>query len=216
MKGLFSSASVRTMMVSATLGLALVAAAGVRAAAPLHDTPSYDAPSRTGLATALPDGDTARSHQDGDDTTGQDEQAEPDDGAPDAEKGEDKDDKESRAERLTRERTAAFLKRYEPTGKTMRCVPMRPLRGSQALDDQTIVFETLGRSKAYRNRLLSPCIRLLQEDRFIFDTFGTQLCQGEILTVIDVFGIPWGSCALGPFEVYKRRPKEKKKDKDGK
>jgi hypothetical protein len=96
--------------------------------------------------------------------------------------------------------------RYQPTGETKRCVPLRHLRESRILDAQTIFFRSVGK-KAYVNRLPRKCPRLVAEERFSYSTTIGQLCNTEIITVIDSMGSSWGGCGLGDFEVWQRKPK---------
>lgn len=117
-----------------------------------------------------------------------------------AEEGEKK---QSRAEK----RMASVEKKYEPTGKTKRCVPLRSLRESRIIDDQTIFFRGLG-SKAYVNRLPRRCPRLASEERFSYRVSIGQLCNTEIITVLDSMGGSWGSCGLGDFEVWQKKNEE--------
>ena len=105
------------------------------------------------------------------------------------------------------------MEQYEATGKVEACVPMRSLRQSIILDDHTIFFESVGR-RGYMNRLPHRCPGLTREERFAYaNSFGS-LCRAEIITVLDSFGRSWGSCGLGDFEEYKKKPKQDR-DADG-
>lgn len=112
----------------------------------------------------------------------------------------------NRAERRGYERRKRILEEYEATGRTEACVPMRSLRQSIILDNRTIFFESTSR-RGYMNRLVNECPGLLREQRFAYaNSFGS-LCRAEIITILDSFGRSWGSCGLGDFEEYKKKPK---------
>lgn len=113
----------------------------------------------------------------------------------------------SRLERRAEERRARLMEKYEATGRTETCVPMRTLRQSVIFDNQTIFFESVGR-RAFINHLPHKCAGLLREQRFAYaNSFGS-LCRGEIITILDSFGRTWGSCGLGEFEELKKKPKD--------
>lgn len=115
-------------------------------------------------------------------------------------------DKPSRLQTRAERRRARIMSEYEATGKVDTCVPMRTLRQSHIFDDQTIFFEAPGK-RGYLNRMPSKCAGLLREERFAYaNSFGS-LCRGEIITVLDAFGRTWGSCGLGDFEEFSKKPK---------
>ena len=116
-----------------------------------------------------------------------------------------------RVARRAEERRKRLMEKYESTGKTDACVPMRSLRQSVIFDNKTIFFEATGR-RAYINRLSHECPGLLREQRFAYaNSFGS-LCRGEIITILDSFGRTWGSCGLGDFEELKKKPKDSSGD----
>jgi hypothetical protein len=112
------------------------------------------------------------------------------------------DDKPTRGER----RLADINKKYVATGEVKACIGIRRARGTKIIDDKTIFFESLGR-RGYMNHLNGKCAGLAREERFSFSTSITRLCRGEIITVLDGFGRPWGSCSLGEFEEMKKKSK---------
>ena len=117
-----------------------------------------------------------------------------------------------RLERRAAERRARLMEKYESTGHTETCVPMRTLRQSVIFDNQTIFFESTGR-RAFINHLPNKCAGLLREQRFAYaNSFGS-LCRGQIITILDNFGRSWGSCGLGEFEELKKKPKDESGDK---
>ena len=112
-------------------------------------------------------------------------------------------------------RLAEITAKYEKTGETRHCVPIRFLTDSTIIDDQTIFFKGLGKV-AYMNRLPHRCSRLAQEGRFAYKVWIGQLCNTDIITVLDSFGREWSSCGLGDFEVMHKKPKaEQDGDADG-
>lgn len=110
-------------------------------------------------------------------------------------------------------RLAQIEKKYQPTGQTRACVPLRSLRESRVIDDQTIFFKGPGK-RAYINRLPRRCSRLAFENRFSYTTTIGQLCKSEIITVLDNMGSAWGSCGLGQFEEWEKKPKTEKSQSD--
>jgi len=106
-------------------------------------------------------------------------------------------------------RLAKIEAEYQPTGIVKTCVPLRSLRNSSIIDDQTIFFKGPGR-KAYFNRLPRKCSRLASEERFSYRTTIGHLCKNEIITVLDSMGSAWNSCGLGAFEELEKKPKTEK------
>ncbi len=98
--------------------------------------------------------------------------------------------------------------KYQATGERRQCISTRRMPHSVVIDDSTIFFSGLGK-RGYMNRLARNCPKLAFENRFAYQTIGTQLCKSEIITVLDSYGSPWSSCALGDFEVWEKKPKEK-------
>ena len=109
-------------------------------------------------------------------------------------------------------RLASVMEDYKSTGKTKSCVPLRSLRDSTIIDDQTIFFKSIGK-KGYINRLSHKCPRLASEERFMYSTSISSLCRMEIITVLDSFGRQWGSCGLGEFEEMEKLSKAEKAER---
>lgn len=88
------------------------------------------------------------------------------------------------------------------TGEAVSCLPIQSLRESVVRDDWTIDFRT-GANKWYRNTLPRRCNGLGFERAFAYGTSQTQLCNVDIITVIQSSGGPGpmtrGSCGLGDF-----------------
>lgn len=104
------------------------------------------------------------------------------------------------------------------------CLNLAFIRNTKVLDDSTIVFEVRG-AKYYRNDLPNRCPRLGFNNSFSYSTSITQLCNVDIITVLENFGgrIQRGAaCGLGKFhpitkEQYaelKAERKNKRKAKD--
>lgn len=129
------------------------------------------------------------------------------DQASDQEAQTDADKKLSRGER----RRQRIMAEYEATGKVESCVPMRSLRQSHILDDQTIFFESNSK-RGYINRLTSRCAGLEREERYAYSNSFGSICRGQIITVLDNFGRAWGSCGMGDFEEYKKISNDKPAD----
>lgn len=87
-------------------------------------------------------------------------------------------------------------------GRTERCIPIRSIRQTKVIDDQTIVFYTAG-NRNYRNRLPHSCSGLAIADSFSYRTSQSQLCSVDIISVLNRMGsdfAPGPSCGLGEFE----------------
>lgn len=82
----------------------------------------------------------------------------------------------------------------------VRCVNLRSIRSTRVLDDKTIVFEMGGKKKLV-NRLARRCPSLGFEKSFGYKTRMSQLCKGDIITVVTDIG-PGASCGLGMFETW--------------
>jgi len=110
----------------------------------------------------------------------------------------------------------------EKANEARNCVQIVRLRQSHILDDQTIVFEMRG-NEYYRNDLPNRCPRLGFERAFTYATSITQLCNVDIITVLQNFGgsvQPGASCGLGKFvpitkEEFVALRKEKRSKKSG-
>ena len=89
-------------------------------------------------------------------------------------------------------------------GPPLACVPQRELRGNRSLGEDVILFEGPG-DTVYVNRPSGGCARLDIGRALVTRTISSQLCRGDIATVVDpVNGIEWGACTLGDFVPYRR------------
>jgi len=96
------------------------------------------------------------------------------------------------------------LRGYEPAGPPLSCVPLRQLHGNKSAGEGAIVFSAAG-GRRYVNRPSAGCPQMQFGRHLQFRTSGSQICRGEIVTVVEPsFGGDFGSCVLGDFEPYRR------------
>jgi len=89
-------------------------------------------------------------------------------------------------------------------GPAVSCVSQRSLRGNRSFGEGAILFEGTG-GTVYVNRPPAGCPNLNLGRALVFRTTGTQLCSGDIATVIDTSsGFSSGGCSLGDFTPYRR------------
>lgn len=98
------------------------------------------------------------------------------------------------------------LDEYSKTGESENCVHIRNIRSTRVLDDRHILFFMTG-GKTYVNKLPNRCSRLGFERSFSYSVSGSQLCNVDIITVIDD-GTRGISCGLGMFEELEKKEKE--------
>ncbi len=87
----------------------------------------------------------------------------------------------------------------EDAGK--RCLSLNRINNTHILDDNNILFYAVGK-KVYLNRLPRKCPGLARADSFMYKTSLSQLCDLDIITVLNNmgFGFMQGpSCGLGKF-----------------
>ena len=89
-------------------------------------------------------------------------------------------------------------------GPAVNCVSQRDLRGSRSFGEGAILFQGT-RGTVYVNRPPAGCPSLNFGRTLTTQTSGTQLCRGDIATVIDTSsGMTFGGCGLGDFVPYRR------------
>jgi hypothetical protein len=89
-------------------------------------------------------------------------------------------------------------------GPTVDCVAHRDLGSSRAAGD-AILFQGRG-GTLYLNRPAGGCSWLRDGNAIVTRTSGSQLCRGDIVTILDpVSRVEYGGCALGAFTPYRRR-----------
>jgi len=87
------------------------------------------------------------------------------------------------------------------SGPPEQCVSLHRIDHTDVIDDQNIIFYMKGKD-IYRNHLPYPCSGLRINDTFMYRTSLNQLCNVDIITVLDNMGFgfqPRNSCGLGLF-----------------
>lgn len=93
----------------------------------------------------------------------------------------------------------------EITGKPVSCINLSQIRNTVVRDDRTIDFIMSG-GRVYRNELPNQCGSLGFDRAFSYSTSLTQLCNVDIITVLQNVGgglMPGASCGLGEFTPVK-------------
>jgi len=83
----------------------------------------------------------------------------------------------------------------------VRCLSSRPIRKTEVLDDQNILFYIRG-TAIYLNHLPKPCKRLAKEGRFMYHTSVARICRSDTINVLVDSGSglsPGRACKLGTF-----------------
>ncbi len=100
------------------------------------------------------------------------------------------------------ERRAKALAAYEPSGDPVSCITLSQVRSSNVIDNRTIDFKMAG-GKVYRNTLPHSCPSLGFEQRFSHRTSTNQLCNVDIIRVLQSHGSglqEGAGCGLGKFQ----------------
>jgi hypothetical protein len=83
------------------------------------------------------------------------------------------------------------------------CVTLSNIKETAIVDDSTILFFMRGGSKlTYRTSLAHECPNLEREGRFRYTTSMNRLCDSDLITVLEQFGVGLHdgfSCRLGSF-----------------
>jgi hypothetical protein len=83
------------------------------------------------------------------------------------------------------------------------CVSLAAIRKTRIVDDQTIIFYMRG-DNIFINRLPRKCNGLKRGDGYSYETSLTQLCNTDIIRVLQRFGgalpRPQNACGLGFFQ----------------
>lgn len=93
---------------------------------------------------------------------------------------------------------------WVPAGEPVTCVQINRIRETRVLDDSTILF-VMTDGSTFRNELPNRCPGLGFERAFSYSTSISQLCNVDIITVVNQGGGPrrGASCGLGPFTPVK-------------
>lgn len=100
--------------------------------------------------------------------------------------------------------TSAAAQEPDPTMKS--CVSLFRVDHTDVIDNQTILFYMKG-GEIYRNSLPYDCPGLDYEDTFMYRVSLNQLCNVDVITVLQNAGfglLPGASCGLGKFQSVNR------------
>ena len=86
----------------------------------------------------------------------------------------------------------------EVVGEPVSCIQTSRIQNTRVRDDYTIDFEMAG-DQVYRNTLPNRCPSLGFEERFAHTSTTGQLCNVDVVTVLQSGGTRRASCGLGPF-----------------
>jgi hypothetical protein len=92
-------------------------------------------------------------------------------------------------------------------GEAVSCISNLDQNNVIRVSDDLLLYQVSSRL-VYQNRLKSPCPGLARDsDIIVTEQFGSQLCRGDIIKLVDrLGGIPGPSCALGDFIPYRKAP----------
>ena len=91
-------------------------------------------------------------------------------------------------------------------GDPKNCVSTYAIRSTKVIDNRTIDFKMSG-GKTYRNTLSHSCPGLRFEEKFLYRTSTSQLCNVDIIRVLNDFGgrlSEGAGCGLGKFQQIER------------
>lgn len=99
----------------------------------------------------------------------------------------------------------------ETVGEPKSCVRRSQIRSTDVIDDSTIDFKMRG-GKIYRNKLPNKCGGLGFEEAFSYRTSINQLCNVDIIRVLDNTGNSLdtrNACGLGKFQEITKTKRHK-------
>jgi hypothetical protein len=97
--------------------------------------------------------------------------------------------------------------KIHPAGPPVNCIQPSSIRETRVRDDSTIDFYMNG-GKVFRNKLPNSCPQLGFEERFGYKTSINQLCNVDIITVLQSGPLMRGaSCGLGMFQPVTGAPR---------
>jgi hypothetical protein len=99
-------------------------------------------------------------------------------------------------------REKAPAQQVRAIGEPKSCVSIQQIRSTKIIDDSTIDFKMAG-GKTYRNTLPYSCSGLRRDDAFSYRTSTSQLCNVDIIRVVENYGgrLQEGAgCGLGKFQ----------------
>jgi hypothetical protein len=103
-----------------------------------------------------------------------------------------------------REKTSA--PEVRAVGEPKNCVSTHQIRSTRIIDGSTIDFKMAG-GKTYRNTLPYSCPGLRRDDAFSYRTSTSQLCNVDIIRVVENYGgrLQEGAgCGLGKFQAVEK------------
>lgn len=89
-------------------------------------------------------------------------------------------------------------------GEPVNCIPLTLTDNAIRVSDDIILYR-VSKRLVYRNDLANSCPGLGRDDDIIVvKTFGSQLCDSDILQLVDRYsGFTRGACSLGKFTPYR-------------
>lgn len=104
--------------------------------------------------------------------------------------------------RPTPEQRLAELTHGATPGEPTSCITQLPTNSSETIEGVGVVYRIAG--TLYVNRFANGC-DLRRTDILVTRTFSTQLCRGDIATLVDnTSRFPRGSCVYADFVPYKQ------------
>lgn len=91
---------------------------------------------------------------------------------------------------------------------TTNCVSLSAVDRTEVLDDSTIMFY-MNNGRMYMNELPHRCPGLREDGTFMYRVSTTQLCNIDVITVLERFGAGFmqgASCGLGKFQPVSEAP----------
>lgn len=89
-------------------------------------------------------------------------------------------------------------------GDKVSCINRSASSSLTVISGNVLLYRQNGRL-IYRNDLIGSCPGLSRGDTLITQSFGSQLCRGDIARSADLtVGISTGACALGDFTPYRK------------
>jgi hypothetical protein len=108
--------------------------------------------------------------------------------------------------KLTEKQTQALEKALDGkvAGEKQSCIPQYRQTNLQVISDQVLLYKVSNRL-VYKNEVMGRCSGLSRGDTLITQSFGAQLCRGDIARVANLMvGTLSGVCSLGDFVPYRR------------
>lgn len=89
-------------------------------------------------------------------------------------------------------------------GRKTNCIPTYARNDLTVISNDILLYRS-GNNLVYRNDVIGTCSGLTSGGTLITQSFGGDLCRGDIAHVADLrTGMLMGSCALGDFVPYRK------------